>query len=147
MKFDKKDLILVMLILMIFLISCKKEELKYSDIAYFANPVIEDLVSFFNVNNDFQECAKYFSTYFLSSIPPENLEKLFLKVYSSIGPYIDKTVEYKSIKQIKNNIIVIYSASFRDESEPVLITLTFTKGNPDYQLTGFSFDSPRLRSK
>lgn len=143
-KGKKLNFILIAFVLLVFLTSCHKNEYKYSDIAYFAEPVIQDFCAGFT-KNDYNEFANYFVLYLSKPIPVENLEKLFEKIGNTIGSYVPDTVSYKSISKNKKVITVIYTAKFTDETELVNITLNFEKINNDFKVIGFNVDSPKLR--
>ncbi len=144
-KGKKLNFILIAFVLLAFLTSCHKNEYKYSDIAYFAEPVIQDFCAGFT-KNDYNEFANYFVLYLSKSIPVENLEKLFEKIGNTIGSYVPDTVSYKSISKNKKVITVVYTAKFTDEAELVNITLNFEKINNDFKVIGFNVDSPKLRA-
>lgn len=144
-KGKKLNFILIAFVLLAFLTSCHKNEYKYSDIAYFAEPVIQDFCAGFT-KNDNNEFANYFVLYLSKSIPVENLEKLFEKIGNTIGSYVPDTVSYKSISKNKKVITVVYTAKFTDEAELVNITLNFEKINNDFKVIGFNVDSPKLRA-
>ncbi len=146
---NKKSNILLFLIFSIFaliLFSCSNKQIKYSDVAYFAEPVIQDLCLAFE-NEDFKDFSYYFINYFSTNVQPENLEKLFINISQKIGKYIPQSLSYSSIKKVKNKYIISYTANFTNEQEPVIITLNFEKINDNFKLNGFSLDSPKLRDK
>ncbi|MFN3410671.1 MAG: hypothetical protein ACK4YF_00740 [Exilispira sp.] len=142
----RKFLFFFMLFLFIILsfYSCQKKEYKYSDVAYFAEPIIQDFCTGF-AQNDYKEFAKYFVNYMSKPIDVESLEKLFSKIGSTIGSYVPGSISYKSVKRINNIFIINYTAKFTDENEPVNITLNFEKKFNEFKVAGFSLDSPKLR--
>lgn len=146
MNKKRKFLFLFTLFLFIFLLffSCQKKEYKYSDVAYFAEPIIQDFCTGF-IKNDYNEFANYFANYMSIPIQVESLEKLFSKIGSTIGSYVPDSISYKSVKRVNNIFIVNYTAKFTNENEPVNITLNFEKRNNEFKLAGFVIDSPKLR--
>lgn len=146
----KKNFIFFLLItnfiLLIVFTSCAEKNLKYSDIAYFAEPIVQDFCAGFS-GNDYNQFANFFSYYFSKPIPPETLEKVFEKIGNTIGNYKENTISYKSIEKRKNIIIVQYTASFSLEEQPVIITLNFEKIQNEFKLSGFNVDSPKLKNK
>ncbi|HPC38023.1 MAG TPA: hypothetical protein PLF21_01795 [Exilispira sp.] len=149
MKNNRKKIIIFIAVFFVLVstinFSCKKKEYKYSDVAYFAEPIIQDFCAGFT-KNDYNEFANYFSLYFSKPIPPENLEKLLSKIGTTIGSYVQDSLSYKSVKKVKNIFIVEYTASFTNETEPVNIILNFEKSFNEFKLSGFSVDSPKLRN-
>jgi len=138
---------LILIILMTFS-SCQKDqkEIKYSDIAYFAEPVIQDFCAGFE-KNDYKEFAYYFSLYFSKPIPSESLEQLLSRIGNTIGTYIPQSLSYKNVFRRKNNYTVIYTASFSLENKPVTITFNFEKTQNEFKLSSFNVDSPKLKNK
>ncbi|MCR4422042.1 MAG: hypothetical protein GYA61_01900 [Spirochaetales bacterium] len=149
MNFEKKrNIIFVLFLLIMFSIlsfSCIKKEYKYSDVAYFAEPIIQDFCAGFT-KNDYNEFANYFTLYFSKPIPQESLVTLFTKIGTTIGSYVPNSISYKSVKKVKNIFIIEYTASFTDETEPVSIILNFEKSLGEFKLVGFTVDSPKLRN-
>ena len=138
-------IVLLFFILLLF-VSCEKKakEVKYSDVAYFAEPVIQDFCAGFE-KKDYKEFSYYFTLYFSKPIPPENLEPLLTKIGNTIGSYIPQTLSYKSVSKKRNNYTVIYTASFSLENDPVTITINFEKIQNEFKVSGFTVDSPKLR--
>lgn len=139
-------LIIIFILFIYLFFSCQKNDIKYSDIAYFAEPIIQDFCAGFTTD-DYTNFAQTFSNYLSKPIPAENLAILFTNIGNKIGKYVPQTVSYKSIKKIKNIYIVSYTASFTEETEPVNITLNFEKVFNEFKLAGFSVDSPKLRNE
>lgn len=146
MRKKRKFLFLSIAFLFIILLfySCQKKEYKYSDVAYFAEPIIQDFCAGFT-NNDYNEFAKYFINYMSIPIKVEDLERLFSKIGDTIGSYIPDSISYKSVKRVNNIFIINYVAKFTDENEPVNITLNFEKKFNEFKVAGFNVDSPKLR--
>jgi len=134
----------ILVLISIFNFSCIKKEYKYSDVAYFAEPIIQDFCAGFT-KNDYNEFANYFALYFSKPIPAESLETLFTKIGTTIGSYVPNSISYKSVKKVKNVFIVEYTAFFTNETEPVSIILNFEKNLGEFKLAGFNVDSPKLR--
>lgn len=113
-----------------------------STVREYADPMTENLLQAIN-QNDYAKFTANFDETMKNSITQEAFGTLKTQLQSRIGDYVSK--EFVSTQNQSGFTVVIYSAKFTIETEPVVLTMSFHEVGGQQQIGGFYLNSPRLR--
>ncbi|MGO1818293.1 MAG: DUF3887 domain-containing protein [Senegalia sp. (in: firmicutes)] len=137
-----KNIIIVLIILSFtFLISCnddnenKENSAKTSEesIQDWSNPKVENILISMN-KEDYDSFSKDLSDNMKNQLNKELFNEQLLPIFDLIGEYIKDTKKLLTTEALeKDNMKLIYSADYSNESKEVIITMVFNKNSKDVE--------------
>lgn len=130
--------VLIMLIAIVTVSACTTET---SEPGY-ADQITESALQGMS-DGDHAKFTEYFSPAAKSAMDEATFEEVSQIIQSTIGDYIDK--EFWRTEENGLYTIFYYKANFSEEPADVIITVAFEEIDGEMYISGFLFDSPKLR--
>lgn len=137
-----KNIIIVLIILSFTsLISCNNDNKNKENSAKtpeesiqdWTDPKVENILISMN-KEDYDSFSKYFSDNMKNQLNKELFNEQLLPIFDLIGEYIKDTKKLLTTEALeKDNMKLIYSADYSNESKEVIITMVFNKNSKDVE--------------
>jgi hypothetical protein len=94
-------------------------------------------------DGDYAAFTQYLTPEIKAALTEDDFNQISQQIRDAIGEYID--MEFWKAQPSGNDIYVQYKARYTDETEDVIIKALFTEIEGETYISGFVFDSPKLR--
>ena len=138
-------LLLICLSLVLPVISCSANQIDQEYIDFSARASEDYLIA---VNNrDFNSFSENLSKEMKDILSEEEFLKFADQIEGIIGVYEPGSKVFVSSEKKGGYIVIVYNASYTEESEDVIVTISLQKANDKIEIAGSFFSSPKLRGE
>jgi hypothetical protein len=94
-------------------------------------------------DGDYAAFSQYLTPEIKAALTEDDFNQISQQIKAIIGEYIDK--EFWKAQPSREDTLVQYKARYTEEPEDVIIKALFTEIEGEIYISGFVFDSPKLR--
>jgi hypothetical protein len=139
----KKFLIFLSVLFALLLFAGCAKHFTENEVKGFAQPITENLLTGFNEEN-YARFSQDFDEAMLKGIQESAFANLLSQIKGKIGNYVGGSIKFSTAYQQDSYIVVIYNATFTEETSDVTITISLEQVNGEYKVAGLYFNSPKL---
>ena len=111
----------------------------------YAKAITENVLNGIN-SGDYIQFSKDFDVSMKQAMTQQSFEQIKSTLANKIGSYVPNSLEFSQAVTQSKYTVVIYSAKFTNETDKVIITISFQNIGGQDLVGGLYFNSPKLRS-